>query len=86
MEKLLCSLYLSHLEKFKCWSSDNLVQFTSGEGEKILGQRDWTAHNMKKTWPDKTKVHPYISCRISDLSGSFHFLSSDLLHAPWNVH
>lgn len=80
------SLYLSHLEEFKCWSSDKSIQFTSGEWEKIPGQRDWTAHHMKKTWPDNPKICPHISCGISDLSGSFPFLSSDSLHAPWNVH
>lgn len=80
------SLYLSHLEEFKCWSSEKSTQFTSGEWEKIPGQRDWTTQHMKKTWPDNPKICPHISCRISDLSGSFPFLSSDSRHAPWNVH
>lgn len=80
------SLHLSHLEKFKWWSSDKSTQFTSGEWQKIPGQRDWTTHHMKKTWPDNPKICPHISSGISDLSGSFPFLSSDSLHAPWNVH
>lgn len=79
-------LHLPHLQKLKWWSSDKSTQFTSGEWEKIPGQRDWTTHHMKKTWPDNPKICPHISWGISDLSGSFPFLSSDSLHAPWNVH